>query len=117
MNSPKQNKAQWLMEIEFVTRIERANSVFHAEVAKNHGIREQNIIQLLLPVGIELSDLDNVWLASIEAFGRSRGSIAHQSASAHRLTSLPDPFSELRTVDALLNGTKDLDEKLNALKR
>ncbi len=117
MSSPKANREQWLAEIDFIAHIEKASTVFHAGVANNHGIKEQNIIQLLLPIGIDPSDLDNVWLANIEAFGRSRGSIAHQSPSAHRITSLPDPFSELQTVGDLLNGTKDLDEKMNALKR
>jgi len=70
----------------------------------NNGIKQRNIISMLLPVGVELSDLDTVWLASMDSFGISRGAIAHTSFASARTTNPPDPQQELQTVNKLVYG-------------
>jgi hypothetical protein len=117
MGKPKPTDPQWVLDVALTARIASANTKFHQLVDRNNGIKEDNLLKLLLPIGIDMTEVEPAWIATMEAFGRDRGSIAHRLASMHRLTSLPNPFDELETVMQILRGTKDLDEKLNALKR
>lgn len=48
-------------------------------VDRNHGVKEKNITNLLLPLGIEYSELDQAWLGIMESFGATRGNIAHNT--------------------------------------
>ena len=48
-------------------------------VDRNHGVKEKNITNLLLPLGIEYSELDQAWLGIMESFGTTRGNIAHNT--------------------------------------
>lgn len=63
--------------IEF--RVNRAVSHYLGLVNKNNGVKEKDILNLIIPIGIELSELDNTWLSIMEAFGATRGNIAHKS--------------------------------------
>ena len=54
---------------------------FEYLVIHNHGIKEKNLLSLLLPIGINSDDLDKVWLQEMKDFGAKRGQFAHQSAS------------------------------------
>lgn len=47
----------------------------------NHGVKSKNILKMLLPIGIEESELDQTWLAIMDDFGKKRGSFAHSSHS------------------------------------
>jgi hypothetical protein len=80
--------------------------------SQNHGIREENILRLLLPVGILESDLDPAWLQLVDAFGTDRGATAHQ---ARRTQHPPDPATELQTVRGIARGLRTIDERLSAL--
>lgn len=80
----------------------------------NNGIREQNVLAMLLPVGVALSDIDNAWLATIDSFGLDRGRTAHQSAA--KATLLPDPATERATVGQIVAGIGSLDSKLRPLR-
>ena len=87
----------------------------HAHRLKeNHGIRTRNVLELLLPIGLDESVLDPVWVAQMDAFGVARGDIAHGSAMT---VSSIDPATEFATVNDLLVGLEYLDEQLNALVR
>jgi hypothetical protein len=110
-------RADWINEIKIGVKLGIASGRFHGDIRNNHGIREENILKMLLPIGVVIDDFDPAWLATIEAFGINRGSVAHQSASVHRLTNIPDPFTELQTVADILGGIQDLDALLNSLKR
>ncbi len=60
-------------------RINKSANHYLSSVAKNHGIREKNILAILLPLGIEHHELDNTWIGVMDAFGANRGKIAHTS--------------------------------------
>jgi hypothetical protein len=77
---------------------------------QNHGIREANILRLLLPVGIMESDLDQAWLQQIDAFGSARGDTAHQ---ALRTQQPPDPSNEYQTVRGIVAGMRKVDRLLS----
>lgn len=107
--------AVWNQKVLLEEKVQFALNAFAHRKNQNHGIVEKNIIDLLLTVGVKPSDIDPVWLASMEAFGRARGLVAHRSAVYYRTINLPDPRSEYQTVKTLLSGLRDLDLVLNQL--
>ena len=46
----------------------------------NHGIKSDNICNILLPIGIEADQLDSTWLSTMDGFGNQRGTIAHSTS-------------------------------------
>jgi hypothetical protein len=80
----------------------------------NHGIKEENLVKFLPPIGIDCSTLDQTWLSTMTSFGKRRGEVAHTSVKTHQPI---DPLSEYQTVGLLLVGLRELDEKLRALTR
>lgn len=99
---------------ESVTSIlqEAVNQYFHS-LDTNHGIRIENILRILLPIGVRESDLDPVWLSTIDAFGGRRGRAAHSSAVTYTI----DPQDELNTVKSIMDGLRELDQLLNRMLR
>jgi hypothetical protein len=81
-------------------------------IARNHGIRESNLVRLLLPLGLEQSDLDPKWLADIDSFGSRRGDAAHRSIGSQRP---PDPVQERSDVTVLVDGLAAVDRLLRRL--
>ena len=82
-------------------------------VKDNNGIKSRDLKRLLMPVGIALSDLDQIWLGNMNSFGGQRGFVAHTSRIG--VVNLPDPKTEKDTVDSLLVGLEELDEKIRKL--
>lgn len=78
----------------------------------NHGIKEENLLRLVLPVGVRKEDLDAFWITNLNEFGKRRGDIAHKTAKAELQI---DPRSELEDVKALLVGLMHLDEIVTKL--
>jgi hypothetical protein len=106
---PAQNTTLDLLE----ARIEKAKNIFVLKAkTKNHGIREEDVLSLILPVGVQAADLDQTWLATIDSFGQERGLTAH---TAGRTQQPPDPASEVQTVSQLIRGLKDVDDLLTKL--
>lgn len=58
-------------------KIDSAISCFKRVVDQNHGLKESNLLALLLPIGIDSDDLDTVLLATMNTFGAQRGDVAH----------------------------------------
>ena len=79
----------------------------------NHGIKEINLLKMLLPLGIHLSEIDTTFLISMNSFGRDRGEIAHNSIKTQILI---DPFTKENDVMNILKAIKDLDSKIISLK-
>ena len=75
----------------------------------NNGIREENVLRLLLSVGISERDMDPTWLATTNSFGQRRGEIAH---SSRQIYSPPNPEDELNTVNQIVDGLLEIDDKL-----
>lgn len=94
--------------------IEQSSHSYNYCVSTNHGIKESNVVNLLLPVGIEYSGLDSIWLGTMNSYGEERGSVVHTSVHGS-VTATIDPKTECDTVDAIMTGLKELDEKLNTL--
>ena len=97
-------------ETDLVTRVRGCLDIFNRYArAKNHGIRERDILKLLFPVGITAQDIDPTWLATTSSFGHARGNTAHRS---NQVDHPPDPKSEWDTVTQILEGLSDIDKAL-----
>jgi hypothetical protein len=77
----------------------------------NHGVKEKNLLRILMPLGIEASDIDTQWLAAIDSWATDRGDLAHKSKT--KLSVLPDPQVELTRARYLRDGFLELDKLLD----
>lgn len=96
-------------------RLNAATKSYKEILGNNHGIKEKNVLAILLPIGIAVADINSTWLNIMSSFGERRGVIAHRSAPY--VQQLPDPRSQLNTVQQIRDGLKDLDEKLARLRK
>lgn len=78
----------------------------------NNGIKEDSILKILCPIGVEQDKIDNTWLNTITSFGSNRGEIAHTSA---RTQSLRDPSDILQDINYLLAELSTIDEIIKKL--
>lgn len=86
--------------------IDAAQKQFVKIIENNHGVRENNLKSLVLPTGVDINELDQTWLASLDSFGKLRGEIAHKTK---RTTTQVNPEDELDRVKSLLQGLRELD--------
>ncbi len=73
---PGTSTPDWLKRLDLVEKIDAAHSSFYHVIQTNHGVKETNILKLLIPVGVDHSKLDPLWLATIDSFGETRGTYA-----------------------------------------
>lgn len=78
----------------------------------NHGIKEKNILNIFLPLGIRIDDIDNDLLIALNNFGSERGLIAHSSRSGAQ--SLTTPDDALASVDNIMTYIASFDEFLHS---
>jgi hypothetical protein len=93
--------------------VKQATTAFNHAISLNHGIREPNVLQLLLPIGLLPGEIDPTWLGTTDSFGAKRGQTAHTSFRAQQQ---PDPGTESSTVSQILAGLAQLDEKITKLR-
>ena len=82
-------------------------------VVGNHGIRTSNILRILLPIGVQEAEIDDVWLSTTDGFGAKRGTTAHSASITYTI----DPQDDFQTVSQIMNGVQDLDLLLNQIKK
>jgi hypothetical protein len=83
---------------------------FKRIIFANHGIKRENILNLLLPIGIEINEIDDSWLNTMDNFGSDRGKIAHKK---HSIQNIIDPESIKNEIyNNILPELKLLDFKL-----
>ena len=101
-------------ETDLTVRVKKSRDSFNTYTkTRNHGIRERDILRLLLPVGIAVKDIDPTWLATTNSFGSDRGVTAHRSKQVY---SPPDPKNEYDIVTQIIEGLSDIDERLLELR-
>jgi hypothetical protein len=78
---------------------------------ENHGIREANLLSILVPIGVLLDDLDENLVLGLEELGLLRGRVAHTSIELRAADGV-DPKAELDRVNDLLDKLLNLDDML-----
>lgn len=113
--APNQNQAKsWSDRIDVNERLKDIVQRYVRMVTlENHGIREPNLMAMLLPIGLRPFAIDPVFVDRLDDFGRSRGEAAHGSSIAVQQS--PDPKSEYDDVHVLLAELVKLDGRLNDL--
>jgi hypothetical protein len=107
--------SQWDEKIKLNKKVDLAMNDFYRIVKQNHGVKEENTIRLLLPIGIDCDDLDTVLIADLNSFGESRGLIAHLASQAYRTMEQIDPRDEEKKVRQLVANMVTIDRAVNKL--
>jgi len=102
-------------KIKIDEKIKSAVNAFHDVIKNNHGLKEANLLALLLPIGIDTDDLDSVMLATMNTFGEQRGLVAHSSRTSYRVTQLLDPYNELSRIEQITQQMMELDSLISNL--
>ncbi|MFM6112940.1 MAG: HEPN domain-containing protein [Sphaerospermopsis kisseleviana] len=102
-------------KIKISKKIDLAVESFKRVISQNHGVKEDHILSLLLPIGIDSDDLDPAWLATMNTFGENRGLVAHKSATSYMTIQTLDPANELNTVTQIRKELLRIDELINNL--
>ena len=115
--SPEQQSqvGQWDEKIKLSKKIDLVMRDFHSVLMNNNGIKEENIVRLLLPIGVDCDELDTVLMADLNSYAASRGLVAHQRFESYRTTERIDPKEELKKVRSLVNGMASIDRMLEKL--
>jgi hypothetical protein len=87
--------------------LEKANNVWRHNLKNNNGLKEKDLLTLLLPIGVHHSALDQTLLNDLNSFGSARGEVAHTSTIG--VTTLFDPRTEFDRVVQILGGLSSLD--------
>jgi hypothetical protein len=87
-----------------------------SRIQSNNGIKEADVSELLFPLGFSYSDLSTTLLASLDSFGRRRGSFAHQTLSKAITANQIDPFVEANTVEDIIEELAIVDAQFQALR-
>ena len=92
------------------SRVTAARAEYNKYVRiENHGIKEKNILRILMPLGISAEDINASWLGDIDSWATSRGDAAHKSG---KLQMPPDPKREYYMVRDILKGFRELDDAM-----
>jgi hypothetical protein len=102
-----------IVERNIELRVNMALTHFIRCLRQNHGIKEENVLSMLLPIGLEHSDIDTAWLNTITSFATSRGEIAHTAAKVQQPI---DPATLKFTVEKILEEVRVIDEKIRRIK-
>lgn len=106
---------EWTSKTTIEDRFSRCVSDFQKRVrVENHGIKEANLLQLLIPIGFDISKCDAVFLGSMNAFGEARGLVAHTSGRAHVRKGV-DPKDEYEKLRAIILSIAPIDDELTRL--
>jgi hypothetical protein len=82
---------------------------------KNNGIKEKDVLRLLLPAGLKETDMTSGWLAAMSDLGEMRGFVAHRGHPQRAQTPV-DPKDALDHVEAVVDTLCRIDAKLVMLR-
>lgn len=108
-------KKLWPEKIDITVRLEAALSKFFHRVSANHGLKEEHVLSLLLPVGVPPTAIDPFLIIALTSFGERRGQVAHTSAASYRAQAAINAQSEWNDVQHILNLLQPLDEAISKL--
>jgi hypothetical protein len=103
----------WLAKLHLTERTRTYVTAFVRAIKNNHGIKEENLLALLLPVGVPAQSIDPTWLADCDSFGSDRGDAAHRSST--RVSTTPNPVDERDKVYRIVEGLRSLDAEFSGL--
>lgn len=76
-------------------------------INQNHGIKEDNLFDLFVPLGLDKSEVSANLLIDLTNFGSARGQVAH--TSARKVQTPPDPRTFLVQVESIMTELEGFD--------
>ena len=70
------------------TRVGAAHAKLVGILDANNGVREKHLAAMAIPLGLDVSAVDNTWLNDLDAFCSSRGAFVHLSRATQRSSHL-----------------------------
>lgn len=92
--------------------VQKAQAIWRHAHASNNGLKETNLLRLVLPLGIPLAAIDSTLISDLTSFGTKRGAVAH--ASALKVKVRHDPKTEYERAKQLAVDLEKLDRILSA---
>lgn len=93
--------------------IDGAKRSYSSIVNRNNGLKETNLLALLLPIGIRESQISSSFLADMNTFGARRGAQAHRGFGSQ---TPPDPVDAKNLIERVKTGLCDLDRHLKKVR-
>lgn len=107
------NDKNWDDKTIISNKIKKAESVFNNKIrTQNNGIKEKDILNMLLPIGYPLKEIDDVFLTEMNDFGKQRGEIAHTSNINIVTKQQIDPYTIKKRIDDIINQLSLIEENL-----
>ena len=95
-------------------RVSTAYTSYYSQIrSSNHGIKEKNILNIFLPIGIKVSDIHADLLLALNNFGSERGQIAHST----RASTLTTPNDALASVTDIMTYIDVFDQFLASYRK
>lgn len=96
-----QSKSEW---------VELCGAQGHQVIGSNNGIKAKDIKAMFRPLGLDMSALDQTWLADMTQLGTDRGNIAH---STIKMQTIPNLSDLCQRVDRIIQGCGVLREEMS----
>jgi hypothetical protein len=97
------------------TLINKSFVHFEHNVTNNNGVRTENVLSLLVQVGLNDTLIDSVWLGTVDAFGAHRNVVAHNTGAVGFVSYQTDPKTTEIEALSICDGLRDLDERLRQM--
>lgn len=82
--------------------LKAAINVHSAICSKNNGVKEANILPMVLPIGLDPFKIESLWILALNNFGVARGSHAHNGLSS--VGRIDDPFDVEKKLNDIIDG-------------
>jgi hypothetical protein len=94
--------------------INKAVNFYLGELGNNHGIKEKNILSILIPLGLDHRRISTTLMGTLDSFGGMRGRLAHLSIKASQSL---DPQTAWKDVSInIMRDLKTLDRYISKLR-
>lgn len=107
----EKNLEAWKKSHDLATRIAAAIDTHEKVISSNNGIKEANVVAMVLPLGIPYTSLDQTLLAELESFGDDRGYAAHVANRVFR--DAMDTGTEVKRINQLVALLESLDAEFD----
>jgi len=112
---PESKHIQNIDKLSIENKIKKARDLFNNIVrTKNNGIKEKNILSMLLPIGFSIDDIDDLFLTEMNDFGKQRGEIAHTSNIAIVTNNQIDPYIIKRRITSIVNQLELIENNISS---
>jgi hypothetical protein len=94
-------------------RMHKIVNDFFGLIVANHGIKEKNVSNLLIRIGVDVTRIDQTLISNMNSYGNVRGDLAH---STYKIQTLINPYDEKNAVERIINDLQVLDKIVTDLK-